>query len=86
MLGTLIQSEDLFRKRNEGKKQVFGSFKKYEKMVTGSVVKEEDKEVAGCALIQYSAKIWRRIVDTKQNKSPKLYLKFIGPCIILIVE
>jgi hypothetical protein len=31
------------------------------------VAKEEDLEVAGCALLRYSAKIWRRIDGTKQK-------------------
>jgi hypothetical protein len=61
----LIQSGELFRKKSEEKHRYLEVLKNTGKWLHVVVAKEEDPEVAGCALLRYNAKIWRRIDDKK---------------------
>jgi hypothetical protein len=64
---TLIQSGELFRKGCEEKHRYLEVSKTMRKWLHVVVDKEEDPEVAGCALLGYSATVWCRIDDTKQK-------------------
>jgi len=54
-------------KRGEEEHRYLEVLKHMRKWLLVLVAKEEDREVAGCALLRYIANIWRRIDDTKQK-------------------